>query len=107
MKKMSKRSVPLDINSQDAFGLEGYALFQTQKVQKIEQLKTQGHCNVNYLIQTDGSQYLLRKFKHKSDRKIEFKIQNLAHNKRVGAKALLLDETKELMICGFIENFIR
>lgn len=93
---MPKRSVPLDISS--------YALFREEKVQKVSQLKTQGHCNVNYLIETEHSKYLLRKFKHKRDRKAEFQIQNLAHQKGIGAKALLLDEKEQLMICGFVEG---
>ena len=91
-------------NSKHAIKFKHYPLLKAQKVQKFSRLKTQGHCNVNYLIQTDSSKYLLRKFKHKSDRKAEFYIQNLAHKKGIGAKALLLDETQQLMICGFIEG---
>ncbi len=81
-----------------------YPLFKSQKVEKISCLKTQGHCNVNYVIQTNKEKYLLRQFKYQRDRKSEFQIQNLAHKKRVGAKALILDETKQLMICEFIEG---
>jgi len=81
-----------------------YKLLNHQKIQKISLLKEQGHCNINYFLQTDKQNYLLRKFKHKSDRKAEFYIQNLAHKKGVAAKALLLDEEKHLMICDYIEG---
>jgi len=81
-----------------------YKLLQHEEVEKISLLKEQGHCNINYILQTDKQNYLLRTFKHKGDRKAEFYIQNLAHKKGVAAKALLLDEEKHLMICDYIEG---
>jgi len=81
-----------------------YALLKNQNIQKFSLLKQQGHCNINYFLQTEKQNYLVRKFKHKSDRKAEFYIQNLAHKKGIAAKALLLDEEKHLMICNFVEG---
>ncbi len=81
-----------------------YEFLHNQSIKKFSLLKEQGHCNVNYFLQTEKQNYLVRKFKHKSDRKAEFYIQNLAHKKGVAAKALLLDESQHLMICEFIEG---
>ena len=61
--------------------VEHYKLFNHEKIEDLSLLKEQGHCNINYLLQTDKQNYLLRTFKHKSDRKAEFYIQNLAHKK--------------------------
>ncbi len=84
--------------------LRPYELLKNQNIKEFSLLKQQGYCNINYLIQTDQQKYLLRKFKHKSQRKAEFYIQNLAHKKGIAAKALLLDEEKQLMICNYIEG---
>jgi len=84
--------------------LKPYALLENEEVEAFSLLKQQGHCNINYLLQTNKKKYLVRKFKHKSDRKKEFHIQNLAHKKGVAAKALLLDEKNHLMICNYING---
>ena len=81
-----------------------YAPFANQNIKKFSLLQQQGHCNVNYFLQTNKQNYLVRRFKYKSDRKAEFYIQNLAHNKGIAAKALLLDEKKQLMICNFVQG---
>lgn len=94
--KWRKKNAPLD--------LKQYQLFDKQNIKECSLLKQQGHCNLNYFLQTDKQNYLVRKFKYKSNRKAEFYIQNLAHKKGVAAKALLLDEAKQLMICEFIEG---
>jgi thiamine kinase-like enzyme len=82
--------------------LKPYELLNNQKIEDFKLLKNQGHCNINYLIKTDKSSYVLRKFKHQSEHKAEFYIQNLAHKKGISAKALVLDEEKQLMICDYI-----
>jgi thiamine kinase-like enzyme len=81
-----------------------YKVLKNQKIKEFSRLKQQGHCNINYFLETENQNYLVRRFKYKSDRKAEFYIQNLAHKKGVAAKALLLDEEKQLMICDFIEG---
>ncbi|CAA6816568.1 MAG: Unknown protein [uncultured Sulfurovum sp.] len=81
--------------------LKPYALLDNQNIKEFSLLKQQGHCNINYFLQTDEENYLVRKFKHKSDRKTEFYIQNLAHKQGIASKALVLDEKKQLMICEF------
>lgn len=81
-----------------------YKLLENKTIKEFSLLKEQGHCNINYLIKTEEKKYLLRKFKHDSNRKKEFYLQNLAHRKNIAAKALLLDEKNHLMICEFIEG---
>ncbi len=84
--------------------LKSYPILKNQAIKKVKLLKQQGHCNINYLVRTNNKKYLLRKFKHKSDRRAEFYIQSLAYKKGIAAKPLLLDEKKQLMICDFIEG---
>ena len=84
--------------------LNYYSLFKKDKIKKITLLKHQGHCNINYLLETPKNRFLLRKFKYSNQRKAEFYIQNRAHKKNLAAKAHLLDEKNSLMICNFIEG---
>ena len=84
--------------------IKPYKLFKNQKIESMLLLKEQGHCNINYCLKTKKQSYLLRNFKHKSNRKAEFYIQNLAHKKGVAAEALLLDEKNNIMICDYIEG---
>lgn len=87
-----------------AIKLRNYELFKDQKIQDFSLLKQQGHCNLNYLVKTKNKKYIIRKFKYNNERKAEFYIQNMAHKKGIGAKALLLDEENHLMICNYIEG---
>jgi nicotinamide mononucleotide transporter len=84
--------------------LKPYSLLHHQKVEELSLLELQGHCNINYFLKTDQEEYLVRKFKHESDRKVEFLIQNLAAKQGVAARALHLDEENGLMICDFIQG---
>lgn len=84
--------------------LKPYALFENQRIEALSLLELQGHCNINYFLKTDQKAYLVRKFKHESNRKVECVIQNLAAQKGVAAPALHLDEERGLMICDFIEG---
>jgi len=82
-----------------------YPLLKNETITSFCKLKEQGHCNVNYLIETkEKQQYLVRNFKYDGNRKKEFYFQNLAHRKKIAAKALLLDEKNNVMICNFIEG---
>jgi len=75
------------------------------KIENFSLLPTQGFCNENYSFRTHDKKYLLRKFKELSlDRKFEFKVQNLAYEQGIAAKAILLDEENDLMICKFLEG---
>jgi len=66
-------------------------------------LPNQGHCNLNFSFEKEGKKYHLRKYKLADrDRKLEFKIQNLAFKKGIGAKAYYHD--KSIMIGDFIEG---
>lgn len=74
-------------------------------IENYSLLPNQGFSNENYSFRADDQKYLLRKFKDQTiDRKIEFQIQNLAYQKNIAAKAILLDEEKDLMICAYIEG---
>jgi len=91
-----KRKYPINIKQ--------YRVLKNKKIKNFSKLKEQGHCNLNYLIETKDKQYLLRNFKYDGNRKKEFYFQNLAHKKNIAAKALLLDEKNNIMICNFIEG---
>ena len=66
-------------------------------------LPNQGHCNLNFSLEKEGKKYHLRKYKLADrDRKLEFKIQNLAFKKGIGAKAYYHD--KSIMIGEFVEG---
>jgi len=84
--------------------LKPYGLLENQNVEELSLLEMQGHCNINYFLKTDKEEYLVRKFKHESNRKVEFFIQNLAAKQGVAARALHLDEESGLMICDFIHG---
>ena len=77
----------------------------SSKIENFSLLPTQGFCNDNYSFRMDNKTYLLRKFKEQTiDRKFEFKVQNLAYEQGIAAKAILLDEENGLMICEFLEG---
>lgn len=74
-------------------------------IENFSLLPTQGFCNDNYSFIMDGQKYLLRKFKVQDvDRQFEFTVQNLAYEKEIAAKSILLDEENGLMICDFLEG---
>lgn len=96
--------MPLGVRHVVNVDLSKYPLF-AGKVEKFSLLPTQGFCNENYSFIMDGQKYLLRRFKEQTiDRKFEFKIQNLAYEKEIAAKAILLDEENGLMICEYLEG---
>ncbi len=72
----------------------------------LQLLPNQGHCNENYLFYYAGKKYHLRKFKLLDrDRKLEFKIQNIAARRGIGARGHSLDES--IMIGDFVEGVHR
>ena len=73
------------------------------KKEELQLLPNQGHCNLNYLLEKEGKKYLVRAFKLADrDRKLEFKIQKLAHKNGIAAKPFYLDDA--IMIGEFIEG---
>lgn len=84
--------------------LKQYRIFENKEIESFALLKGQGYCNENYLLQTEGKKYLIRKFKLQHDRKSEFKIQRLAYAKNIAARPILLDEENGLMIAEFLEG---
>ena len=84
--------------------LSSYPFF-SGKIENFSLLPVQGFCNENYSFMMHDQTYLLRKFKEQGiDRKLEFKVQNLAYEKEIAAKPILLDEKNGLMICEFLEG---
>lgn len=84
--------------------LKAYDFLKNETIEDLSLLEQQGHCNINYALQTNKQKFLVRTFKHVSNRKAEFYIQNLAHHQGIAAKALELDEENKLMICEFVEG---
>ncbi|UTJ07429.1 phosphotransferase [Arcobacter roscoffensis] len=88
--------------------LKEYKLFGNQELLDLKILENQGVCNTIYKLQTSKKTYSIRVFKHthtqKKKREIEFKIQNKAYKKDIGAKAYILDKKNSLMICDFIKG---
>ena len=84
--------------------LENYTLFKNQKIVIFTKLKNQGYCNINYLLETQNQKYLIRDFRIKNDRELEYKSQNLAYKKNIAPKPILLDIKNSLMITEFIDG---
>lgn len=88
--------------------LQEHKLFEQNKILNIKLLENQGVCNTIYKIETNNKSYLLRVFKNKhknlSERKIEFKIQNLANAYKLTSKAHILDLENGFMLCDFVEG---
>ena len=84
--------------------IKSYDIFKNHPPISCEPLAQQGHANIIYLIKTSQKKYLLRKFKISIDRKAEFAIQKKAYLHNIGAKPILLDREKGLMISEFIEG---
>ncbi len=75
----------------------------TFKEEELQLLPNQGHCNLNYLLKKGDKKYHVRKFRLADrDRKLEFKIQKLAHKKGIAAQPLHLNDS--FMIGEFIEG---
>lgn len=84
--------------------LSKYSYF-SGPIENFSLLPIQGFCNENYSFMMDEKKYLLRKFKDQSiDRAVEFKVQNLAYEKNIAAKALILDKENGLMICEYLDG---
>lgn len=86
------------------FNLKKYKALKSQKLEHYALLDNQGHCNLNYHLKTDKQEYVIRKFKQKTERRTEYFIQNLAYKKGVAAKPILLDEEKQLMVSDYIQG---
>ena len=84
--------------------IKSYDIFKNHPPLSCEPLAQQGHANTIYLIKTSEKKYLLREFKISIDRKAEFAIQKKAYLHNIGAKPILLDKEKGLMISKFIEG---
>lgn len=81
-----------------------YPFFSGQ-IENFSLLPIQGFCNENYSFRMAGQTYLLRKFKAQNiDRHFEFTVENLAYEKGIAAKPILLDDENSLMICEFLEG---
>lgn len=88
--------------------LKEYRLFKSEELLSVKLLENQGVCNTIYKLESSKKTYSIRVFKHthkeKKKRETEFKIQNKAYKKNIGAKAYILDKKNSLMICDFIKG---
>jgi len=76
--------------------------FTNKTILSIKPLTQQGHANTIYLLKTEQKKYILREFKIKIDRKMEFKVQKKTHKQKIASEAILLEEN--LMISEFLEG---
>lgn len=86
--------------------LKSYKLFKDEEFIALSKITNQGFSNTIYTLKTSKQTYLIRNFKPNKDinRKFEFQISLEAYKKGIGAKPLLLDEQKSLMIYEFLEG---
>jgi thiamine kinase-like enzyme len=85
--------------------LDGYPLFLKDPIKTLSLLPQQGYCNINYLAITENTRYLLRKLQPNTiDRAFEFKVQQEAHKRKLGAKPFHYDAENYLIISDFLEG---
>ncbi|RXJ89025.1 choline kinase [Arcobacter sp. CECT 8983] len=88
--------------------LKQYNIFKNEKLLSLKLLKTQGFCNINYLLKTSKKKYLVRVFKNDDtvniSREFEFKVQKKAFNKGIAAKPIFLDSNKTFMVCEYLKG---
>jgi len=83
--------------------LEKYPLFKNDPIETITPVASQGHCNLNYRIETTKHAYLLRVFKEKGiDRQREFMLQQKASELGIAPHPLLLELDAGWMITEFV-----
>jgi len=76
--------------------------FKNQTIKTFKPMPQQGHANTIYIIKTEQQSYILREFKIKIDRKVEFRVQKKVYRQKIASKPILL--TKELMVSSFLEG---
>lgn len=88
--------------------LNKLTLFKDNKITKIQLLKHQGYCNINYKIITVKKEYLLRVFKDDTtvniSRDFEFCIQKKVAKKGIAPKPFVLNLKRSFMITEFING---
>ena len=88
--------------------LQTLSIFEEERLERLELLPIQGHCNSSYLLQSDKGRYLVRKFRLANrDREKEYAIQKRVARRDIGATPLLLDTNKAIMIAHFIEGEVK
>ena len=88
--------------------LKQYKIFENQTLLRLDLLKNQGFCNINYCLKTSKKEYLVRTFKSLDtvniSREFEYNIQKKAYKKNIAAKPLLLDEENSFMVCEYLKG---
>jgi thiamine kinase-like enzyme len=85
--------------------LKTHPFFNGRPIESCTLLENQGYCNENYLVVTDGGKYIVRKLlRDDIDRKLEWKIHNLAFEKNITAEPLVFDEENAFMVFEFLEG---
>jgi len=82
-----------------------HPFFNGKPIESCMLLENQGYCNENYLVVADGVKYIVRKLlRDDIDRKLEWKIHNLAFEKNITAEPLVFDEENAFMVFAFLEG---
>jgi thiamine kinase-like enzyme len=82
-----------------------HSFFSDKHIDSCDLLENQGYCNENYLVVADGVKYIVRKLLREDiDRKLEWKIHNLAFEKNITAEPLVFDEENAFMVFEFLEG---
>ncbi len=85
--------------------LHSYPPFSGKEIVGPKLLPQQGYSNENYIFYAEEKPYLLRKFKLEDrNRELEYRVQLLAYEKGIAAQPLILDLSKNLMVCEFLEG---
>jgi thiamine kinase-like enzyme len=85
--------------------LKNHPFFNGKQIDSCDRLENQGYCNENYLVVADGVKYIVRKLlRDDIDRKLEWKIHNLAFEKNITAEPLVFDEENAFMVFAFLEG---
>ena len=85
--------------------LDDYPVFMKDPIKALSLLPEQGYCNINYLAITENTRYLLRKLQPNTiNRAFEYRVQQQAHKRKLGAKPFHYDEENYLIISDFLEG---
>lgn len=85
--------------------LKAHPFFSDKKIDSCTLLECQGYCNENYLVVAEDKKYIARKLVRTDiDRSFEYKVQNLAFEKRLTAEPCVFDEENSFMVSAFLEG---
>lgn len=85
--------------------LKNHPFFKNKQIESCELLEKQGYCNENYTVVVDGVKYIVRKLLRTDiDRKLEWRVLQLAFHASITAEPLVFDKEYGFMIFEFLEG---